>query len=113
MKILFTCSGMWVRMKSSVAILKPVKVMMNVRNAKEVIMKVKSGCVVQYVVNGTMKTVFMSNLSHLVLLLDYINRLYINRLYYLLITFIYIHIWLKLLVFHKRFHNNSELWQEY
>ena len=33
-------------MKSSVAMLKPVKVMMNVRNAREVTIKVKSGYVV-------------------------------------------------------------------
>ena len=42
-------------MKSSVAMLKPVKVMMN---AREVTMKVKSGYIVQYVISGTMKTVF-------------------------------------------------------
>ena len=68
-------------MKPSVAMLKPVKLMINVRNAREVTMEVKSGYVVQYVINGTMKTAFMSNLSQPVLLLDYINRLY-----YLLIT---------------------------
>ena len=39
MKILFTCSGMEVRMKSSVTMLKPVKAMMDVRNAKKVTMK--------------------------------------------------------------------------
>ena len=50
--------------------------MMNVQNAKEVIMKVKDDNVVQYGINSTMKTVFMSNLFHTVLLLDYINRLY-------------------------------------
>ena len=54
-KILFTCIGMEARMKSSVAMLKPVKVMMN---AREVTMKVKSGYIVQYVISGTMKTVF-------------------------------------------------------
>ena len=33
---------------------------MNVRNAREVTMKmIKSGYVVQYVINGTMKTVFL------------------------------------------------------
>ena len=58
MKILFTCISMEARMKSSVAMLKPVTVMMNVQNAREVTMKVKSGYVVQYVINGTMKTVF-------------------------------------------------------
>ena len=36
MKILFPCSGIGARMKSSVAMLKPVKVMMNMRNAREV-----------------------------------------------------------------------------
>ena len=45
-------------MKSSVAMLKPVKVMMNVRNARKVTMKVKNGYVVQYGINGNMKTVF-------------------------------------------------------
>ena len=65
-------------MKSFVAMMKPVKVMMNVRNAIEVTTKVKSGYVVQFVINGTMKTVFffLSSLSHLSLLPDYINRLY-------------------------------------
>ena len=57
MKILFPCSGMGTRMKSSAAILKPVKMMINVQNAREVTVKVKSCYVVQYVVNGTMKTV--------------------------------------------------------
>ena len=57
MMILFTCSGMRARMKSSVAILKPEKVMMNMQNAREVAMKVKSGYVALYVINGTMKTV--------------------------------------------------------
>ena len=32
--------------------------MMNVQNVREITMKVKSGYVVQYVVNGTMKTAF-------------------------------------------------------
>ena len=86
MKILFTCSGMAARMKSSVAILKPVKEIINVRNAREVTMKVKSGYVVQYVINGAMKTVFLSNLYHFVLLLDYINRLCIKGFYNLLMT---------------------------
>ena len=45
-------------MKSSVAMLKPVKVKMNVRNTTEVIFKVKNGYVVQYVINGIMKIVF-------------------------------------------------------
>ena len=58
MKILFPCSGMGARMKSSVAMLKPVKVMTNVRNAREVTIKVKNGYVIQYGINGTMKTVF-------------------------------------------------------
>ena len=57
MMILFTCSCMRARMKSSVAILKPEKVMMNMQNAREVAMKVKSGYVALYVINGTMKTV--------------------------------------------------------
>ena len=76
MKILFMYSDMRARIKPSVAMLKPVKVMMNVRNATEVTLKVKSGYVVQYLINGTKKTFFMSNLSHPVILLDYINKLY-------------------------------------
>ena len=56
MKILFTYRGTGATMKSSVTMLKTVKVMMNVQNAREVTMKVKSGYVVQYVINGTMKT---------------------------------------------------------
>ena len=56
MKILLTCSGIGSRMKSSVALLKSLKVMMNVRNAREVTMKAKSGYVALYVINGTMKT---------------------------------------------------------
>ena len=58
MKILFPCSVIRARMKSSVAMLKPVKVKMNVRNTTEVIFKVKNGYVVQYVINGIMKIVF-------------------------------------------------------
>ena len=46
------------RKKSSVAMLKPMKVMMNIRNAMEVTMNVEIGCVVQYMINGTVKTVF-------------------------------------------------------
>ena len=72
-------------MKSSANMLKPVRVMMNVRNTREVTVKVKSGYVVQYVINDTMKAV-MNNLHHLFLLLDYIERLHINRLYYLLVV---------------------------
>ena len=44
-------------MKSSVNMLKPVEVMINVRNTGEVTMKVKNGYVVQYVINDTVKTV--------------------------------------------------------
>ena len=58
MKILFTSSGMEAKMKSSAAMLKPVKKMMNVQNDIEVTVKVMSGHFVQYVINGTMKTVF-------------------------------------------------------
>ena len=78
MKIVFTCSGMRSRMKLSAVILKPVKVMMNVQNARVVTTKEKNGYAGRYVinVNGTIKTIFMSNLSHPVILLDYINRLY-------------------------------------
>ena len=50
------CSSDTDRMKLSVAILKPVKVMMNKRNAKEVTMIIKSGYAALYVINGTMKT---------------------------------------------------------
>ena len=58
MDILFAFSGMGAKMKSSVAMLKPVKMMINVRNAMGVAMKVKSGYVVLHVINGTMKTAF-------------------------------------------------------
>ena len=61
MMIFLTCSGMGARMKSPETMLKPVKVMLNVRNPREVTMKVKSGYVALYVINGTMKSVFMSN----------------------------------------------------
>ena len=64
------------RKKSSVAMLKPMKVMMNIRNTMEVTMNVEIGYVVQYMINDTMKTVFYEYLSHLVLLLAYINGLY-------------------------------------
>ena len=60
-------------MKSSVAMLKPVKVMMNVRNARKVTMKVKSGYIAVYIINDTSN---LSNLSHPILLLYYINRLH-------------------------------------
>ena len=59
MKILFTYSGMRARMKSSMAMSKSVKVVMNVQNAREAAIKLKSGYVVQYVINGTMKAVFL------------------------------------------------------
>ena len=68
-KILFTCSGMEARMKL-LKMLKPLKVMMNVRNTREVPVKMESGYVALYVISGTMKTVFMSNFSHPVILLD-------------------------------------------
>ena len=61
MMIFLTCSGMGERMRSPETMLKPVKVMLNVRNHREVTMKVKSGYVALYVINGTMKSVFMSN----------------------------------------------------
>ena len=48
-----------------------IKLMMNVRNAREVTIKLKSGYVALYVINSTMKTVFMSDLSHSDMLLDY------------------------------------------
>ena len=48
---------MGARMKSSVAMLKPMKVIMIVQNARQVLMKVKSGYVALYVINGSMKTV--------------------------------------------------------
>ena len=43
MTILFPCGGMGTRIKSLEAMFKPEKVMMNVRNFKEVTIKVKSG----------------------------------------------------------------------
>ena len=49
MKILFTYSSMGARMKSSVTILKLVKVMMNVQSVGEVTVKVKSGYIALYV----------------------------------------------------------------
>ena len=58
MKILFMYSGTRARMKSSAAMLRPVKVMINVQNTIEVRLKMRSGYVVQYLINGTMKTVF-------------------------------------------------------
>ena len=73
MKILFTCSGIEAGMKSSVAMLKPVGVIMNVQNARKVAMKVKSGYVIQYVINGTIKTVFFNDCIFLTCL---IIRLY-------------------------------------
>ena len=73
MKILFTCNGIGAKVKLSVAMLKPVKVMMNVQNARKAAMKVKSGYVTLYVINGTSN---LSNLSHSILLLDYIIRLH-------------------------------------
>ena len=41
------------KVKSSVAMLKPVKVMMNVPNTWKVTMKEKSGYVALYIINGT------------------------------------------------------------
>ena len=57
MKILFTCSGIEARMKSSVALLKSVKVMMNVQNARKATMRVNSGHAAQYVIHGTIETI--------------------------------------------------------
>ena len=59
MEIIFTYNGTGAIMKSSVTMLKPVKVMINVPNTREIIMKVKNGYVVQYAINGTMKTAFL------------------------------------------------------
>ena len=67
---------MGAKMKSSVAKLKPVKVLMNVRNAREVTVKDKSGYVVRYAIGGTKKAVSMSNVSHPVTSLHFINKLY-------------------------------------
>ena len=41
------------KVKSSVAMLKPVKVMMNVRNTWKVTMEEKSGYVALHIINGT------------------------------------------------------------
>ena len=59
-------------MQLSAVILKLVKVMMNVRNVRVVTRKEKNRYVGLYViyVNGTIKTIFMSNLSHPFILLD-------------------------------------------
>ena len=59
-----------------------LKVMMNVHNVREVTMKVKSGYVALYVINGTMQNVFISNLSHPIILLDDMNRLIDYITYY-------------------------------
>ena len=76
MKIFCRCSSMRARMKSSVVMLKSVKVMMNVPNATEVTMKVKWLCCPVCHQWYHEDCFLMNNLSHLVLLLDYINRLY-------------------------------------
>ena len=55
MKILFMCSGMRERLRPSVETSESDD---EYKNAREVTMKVKSGYVVQYIINGTMKTVF-------------------------------------------------------
>ena len=51
---------MTAKIKSSVAMVKPVKVMMNVQNNREITMKVKSGYAEQYAING--RLFFMSNI---------------------------------------------------
>ena len=66
-------------------------------------MEMKNGYIALHVVSGTMRTVFKSNLSHSVILLDYNNRLY-----YLQIT-----CYIKFHVFYKRFHKSSELWLKF
>ena len=48
-----------VRMKPLVTMLKPVKLMINVRNARKVIMNVESGYVAQDIINDSKKKVFM------------------------------------------------------
>ena len=58
-------------MKSSVTMLKPVKAMMDVRNAKKVTMKWTVVYVALYVFNRTSNLDYIK--SHL---LDYINRLH-------------------------------------
>ena len=65
-----------VRMKSLVTLWKPVKLMINVRNAWKVTMNVKSGYVVLYIINDTLKKFLWNNLFHAVILLDYINIFY-------------------------------------
>ena len=52
MKIVFTCNSVGGENELSVAMFKPVKVMMNEWNASGVTLKVKRGYVVQYVING-------------------------------------------------------------
>ena len=56
----FKMDGIGAKMKSSMAMFKPVKVMTNVRNAWKVVVKVKSAYVLVYVINGT------SNLSNFI-----------------------------------------------
>ena len=58
LKSIFSCAVIGARKKSSVAMLKSVIVMMNLQNAREITMKMKSGYVVQYASNDTIKTVF-------------------------------------------------------
>ena len=55
--------------------LKAVRVIMNERNGQELAMSMKRDYVSLYVVNGNIKIVFMSNLSHHGISLDYIKRL--------------------------------------
>ena len=81
------------------------------RNAREVTIKMKSGYVALYVICDTMKTVFISTLSHPVIFSDYING-YFNRLYILPFDCM-LYIRLNFLVFRKRFHTNTESWLKF
>lgn len=103
-RFFFTCSVMTAKMKSSVAMVKPVKVMMNVQNNREITMKVKSGYAEQYAING--RLFFMSNI-------------YLIPFYYYIILIDIITYWfyvidmVKIPLFQKHFHNNSKLWLKY
>ena len=65
----------WYGCENEITMLKAVRVIMNERNGQELAMSMKRDHVSLYVVNGNMKIVFMSNLSHHGISLDYIKRL--------------------------------------
>ena len=69
-----------------------------------------NGYIALYVISGAMRTVFMSNLSHLDILWKFMNRLY----YQIMLPIVcLLFIWLRFLVFQKRFHKSTELWLKF